>query len=118
LARILDANVTAFVETANVTLPDRPQYSPSSHRLTGVEIGSGDIFNTTLDLTHPITEGDVEDINKGISKLYAFGLIRFTDSSGTTGCNAFIAFYNPKNDPRRGMFTLAGEDHKSYAICE
>jgi hypothetical protein len=48
----------------------------------------------------PITERDVDDINRGVTKLYAFGFVQFTDSSGaTTGCKAFIAFYDPTKNP-------------------
>jgi len=116
-ARIADSNMTMFFETDNVRLPEKPNYRPAQHRLAGVEIGPGKVFNATFRGERPIAECDVENINKGITRLYVFGYVRFADDTGATGCKAFIAVYNPVNDPRRGMFSPVEEDHKSYAVC-
>ncbi|MDQ6869933.1 MAG: hypothetical protein M3178_16830 [Pseudomonadota bacterium] len=117
-ATLVDSNMTLFFETDNSPLPEKPQYSPSQHRLTGIEIGPGKVFTATFQAARPLTESDVEHINKGTTRLYVFGFVRFSDKSGVTGCRGFIVFYNPINDPRRGMFTLAEEDHKAYACNE
>lgn len=117
LVKIVDANMTLFVETDAVRLPQKPDYVPNPHRLAGIEIAPGKIFNATFRREIPFTESDVDNINKGVFRLYAFGFVRFIDDTGATGCKAFIDFYNPANDPRRGMFSPVEEDHKSYATC-